>query len=72
MAMFSRYKKIRNLDLSIDCQLKLLDSAIVPILTYGCKVWGFGKLKMILKVHIYFLKYILNVKQGTPQSMLYL
>ena len=40
-AMISLYKKIRILGLPIDCQLKLFDSAIVPILTYGCEVWGF-------------------------------
>ena len=33
-ALFSLYRKIRNLDLPIDCQLKLFDSTIVPILTY--------------------------------------
>ena len=70
-AMFNLYKKIRNLYLPIDCQLKLFDSTIVPILTYGCEVWGYGKLKMIVKVHTDFLKYILNVKQGTSQSLLY-
>jgi hypothetical protein len=41
--MFSLYKKIRNLDLPIDFQLKLIDNTIVPILTYGCEVWGYGK-----------------------------
>ena len=30
-AMFSLLKKIRNLDLPIDCQLKLFDSTILPI-----------------------------------------
>ena len=71
-AMFSVYKKIRNLDLPIDWQLKLFDSIIVPILKYGCEVCGFGNLKMIEKcTQISSNIIILNVKQGTPHSMLY-
>jgi len=57
--------------LPIDFQLKLFDSTIVHILTYGCEVWGFGNLKMIENAHTDFLKYILNVEQCTPHSMLY-
>ena len=56
----SLYKIIRNLDLPIDCQLKLFDSTSVPILTYGCEVCGFGKLKIIEQVHTDVLKYILT------------
>lgn len=70
-ALFSLYRKIRNLELPIDCQLKLFDSTIVPILTYGCEVWGFGDLSAIERIHTDFLKYILNVKKSTPHVMLY-
>ena len=40
-ALFSLYQKIRNLDLPIDCQIKLFDNTVLPILTYACEVWGF-------------------------------
>jgi len=53
-ALFGLYTKIRNLDLSIACQLKLFDNLVVPILTYGCELWGFGDLPGIEKVHNYF------------------
>ena len=43
-AMFSLLRKIRYLDLPIDCQINLFDSTILPILTYGCEIWGFGDL----------------------------
>jgi hypothetical protein len=33
-------KKIRNLAIPIDLQLKLFDSLITPILVYSCEVWG--------------------------------
>ena len=38
-ALFGLYRKNRNLELPIDCQLKLFDNTIVPILTYGCEIW---------------------------------
>ena len=61
-ALHSLYRKIRNLDLPIDCQLKLFDSTILPILTYGCEIWGFSDIGSIEKVHTDFLKYVLKVK----------
>ena len=70
-ALFALYRKIRNLDLPIDCQLKLFDNTIVPILTYGCEVWGCGDLSTIDKVQTDFFKHILHVKTSTPHAMLY-
>ena len=37
-SLFGLYTKIRSLDLSIACQLKLFDNLAVPILTYGCVI----------------------------------
>ena len=68
-ALFGLYTKIRNLDLSIACQLKLFDNLVVPILTYGCEFWGVGDLSGIKKVHTDFLKRILKVKQSTPSVL---
>ena len=65
-ALFGLYRKIRNLELPLDCQLKLFDNTIIPILTYGCEVWGFGDLSAIEKVHTDFMKYILHVKKVPP------
>ena len=70
-ALFSLYFKIRNLDLPLDCQLKLFDNTVVPILLYGSEIWGYGDLSMIEKIHTDFLKHILNVKKSTPHIMLY-
>ena len=62
-ALFSLYRNIRNLDLSIECQLKLFDNTIVPVLTYGCEIWGFGDSSAIERVHTDFLKRILKFKK---------
>ena len=70
-ALFSLYQNIRNLDLPIDCQVKLFDNTVLPILTYTCEVWGFGDLSVIVKVQTDFFKHILHVKNSTPHMMLY-
>ena len=40
-ALYSVYRKVRNLCIPVDLQLKLIDSIVLPILTYSCEVWGF-------------------------------
>ena len=57
--------------MSIDCQLKLFDNMILPILTYGSEIWGFGDLTTIEKVQTDCLKRILNVRKSTPHLMVY-
>ena len=69
--VFALCKKILLLNLSIDCQLKLFDQTILPILTYACEIWGFEKLHMIEKVHIEFLRSIICVNKSTPLYMIY-
>ena len=69
--LFCLYRKNRNLDLPIDCQLKLFDNTVLPMLLYGCENWAYGDLKQLEKVHTNFLKRILHVKQSTPHVMLY-
>ena len=44
---------------------------MLPILTYGCEVWGFGDISCIETVHTDFLKQILHVKKSTPHVMIY-
>ena len=69
--MFCLFRKNRNLDLPIDCQIKLFDNTVLPILTYGCEIWGFGGIFCIEKAHTNFLKLILHVKKSTPHVMIY-
>ena len=64
--MFALLRRSRQLDLPIDLQLELFDSLIMPILLYGCEIWGFKNISMIEKIHLKYLKYILGLKQSTP------
>jgi hypothetical protein len=41
--MYEVLRKGRIHNLSIKCQLDLLDKIVKPILLYGCEIWGFGK-----------------------------
>jgi hypothetical protein len=70
-AMHQILLKINNLSLPIDLQLKLFDHTILPILTYGCEVYGYENLDMIEQVHCNFLRIITKSRKSTPRYMLY-
>ena len=70
-AMFLLLRKINRLNLSIDLQIELFDKMIKPILLYGCEVWGFSNITLIERVQLQFLKSIFNLKQSTPNIMIY-
>ncbi|XP_071104288.1 uncharacterized protein [Haliotis cracherodii] len=70
-AMYAVFRKIRILEIPIDCQLKLFDQLVQPVLLYGSEVWGFENTVVIERVHLKFCKYILKLKQSTPDYMVY-
>jgi hypothetical protein len=37
-------KKIRQFDLSVECQLDLFDKIVLPVLLYGCEIRGYENL----------------------------
>jgi sialic acid synthase SpsE len=55
-AMFAVFKIIRQLDMPIDCQLKLFDQVIQPVLLYGSEVWGFENTVLLERVQLKFCK----------------
>ena len=71
-AMFSVISKIRQLGgLTMDTQLDLFDKLVIPVLTYGCEVWGYSNNNICEVLHLKFCKYILILKQTTPSCMVY-
>ena len=70
-AMYSLIAKCRKFDLPIDLQLELFDAMVLPIITYGCEIWGYRVVKDVENVHITFLKHILNVRKTTCNAMVY-
>ena len=53
-AMFSLLKKWRQFDIPVDLMLELFDKSVVPILLYGCEVWGFENIDIIERIHLKF------------------
>ena len=70
-ALHLLYKRINNLHIPIDLQIHLFDHTILPILLYGCEVWGFSNLNMIEIVHNQFLRNITTLRKSTPVYMLH-
>ena len=70
-ALYALYRKIRNMSVPVDLQLRLFDSLVLPVLLYSSEIWGFENIDIIEKVHLQFLKRILNVKSSTPNFMVY-
>lgn len=63
--------QINNLDLPIDLQLKLFDNTILPILTYGCEVFGFEDCKMLEVIQNNFLRSLTHFRKSTPLYMIF-
>ena len=70
-AMYLLRKRIINLHLPVDCQLKPFDQTITPILLYGSEITGFENLYALEKVHLGFLRSVLKMKNSTPLNMIY-
>ena len=69
--MFAMLSKIYHLNLSIELQLGIYSTLVLPILTYGCEVWGHHNLQAIELFHRSCLKKILKVSKYTCNSIIY-
>ena len=70
-ALFGLKSKKEKFNLPIDIVLDLFDKLILPILLYGCEIWGFETLDNIEIFYRKFLKYILKVNDQTTNCMVY-
>ena len=70
-AMFALLKKGNLLKLPPDIMIDLFDKTVLPILTYGCEVWGFENDKIIQSLQLKFYKIVLKLKQSTPTLMVF-
>ena len=70
-AMFAILQKSRQLYLPIDIVCELYERCVIPILLYGCEIWGFENLHCLEIFHRNFLRRILKSFNFTPNCMLY-
>ena len=70
-AMFALIKKGKTLHLPLDIMIDLFDKTVVPVLLYGCEIWGFQTIDLIEKLQLKFYKYILILRSSTPSQMVY-
>ena len=70
-AMFALLSNGRRLKLPVDIMLDLFDKTVLPVLLYGCEVWGYEKNIVLDTVYLKFCKYLLSLKTSTPNCMVY-
>ena len=66
--MFALLNKSKELDLPIDLQLELFDSLILPILLYGCEVWGYENVLILDRLYLKYLKYVDPIRSQTVNT----
>ena len=72
-ALLSMMHKLRMFNnKSVKVFIKLFDSRIVPIMTYGSELWGlYDAANFCEKTHLFGLKKFLSVNIRTPNDLLY-
>lgn len=70
-ALYKLLNLTAKLDLKVQTTLNLFDKTIVPILLYGCEVWGYENLDQIEIFHRKFLRRILGISKNAPNCMTY-
>ena len=70
-SLYSLNSLFDTIPLDISEKIKLFDSMVSPILSYGSEVWGFHISPDIENVHIKFLKQLLGVNSRTCKNSVY-
>ena len=70
-ALFTIKAKKEMYDLPFDIVTDLFDKMILPILLYGCEIWGYEDIECIEVFYRKFLKYILRLNIQTASCMVY-
>ncbi len=50
---------------TVDMQIELFNTMVLPILTYACEIWGHYLVREIELLHLSFMKHILFVHKRT-------
>ena len=70
-SFFSITKRAFDLNLSVSCQLHMLNTIVKPILLYGCEIFCFENISKLEQFYCQCLRSILKVNRQTPSYMVY-
>ena len=70
-AMYALLNKSKKLGLSLDMQIFLFDSLVLPIALYGSEILGCKNIGVVEQLHLKFLRMLLKVNIATPKCMIY-
>ena len=70
-ALYSIIGTSRKYDLPVDIQIELFNMMVVPVLIYGCEVWGDNIIREVELLHMKFLKHVLYVHRFTSTDIVY-
>ena len=62
--------KARQLNLSVETVVELLEKLVIPILLYGSEIWGYANPKQLQVMLNHTLRRFLRVHKTTPTCML--
>ena len=65
--MYALLRKIKLLHLPLDIQIGLFQNLVIPVLLYGCELYGYENIEIIERLQLKYLKYILGLKPSTPK-----
>ena len=68
---YALLSKIKKLHIPLDISIELFNQLVVPVLTYGCEVWGAQDFNCLEILQRKFIKTILGVNRFTPTAMIY-
>ena len=70
-ALFAIKSKKDTYNLPVDIVFDLFDKMIMPILLYGCEIWGYENVDCLEIFYRKFLKYVLKLHNQTSNCMVY-
>ena len=53
----------------LDIQIDLFQKLVIPVLLYGCELYGYENIEIIERLQLKYLKYIFGLKPSTPNVM---
>ena len=70
-AYYALLSKVYKLRLPVDISLEMFNYLVLPVLLYGCEVWGYSNIEHLEILYRKFIKTLLKVNMNTPNVMVY-